>query len=64
LFNIEGEKWEWVTNLDATQTRLTYALQPGTYKVLYRPRSAKQTTYSKTNTFTVTPGTSTLVRIP
>jgi len=64
LFSIEGEQWQWVTNLDGSQTRISFSLQPGTYKVVYRPRSARQTTYSKTNTFTVAPGSSTLVRIP
>ncbi|NDH89500.1 MAG: hypothetical protein EBZ22_01195 [Flavobacteriia bacterium] len=64
IFAIEGNEWIWVTNLDEFQTRQQFSLQPGTYKVIYRPRTAQQTTYSKTNTFTVAPGSSTLVRIP
>ena len=64
IFAIDGNDWIWVTNLDEFQTRQQFSLQPGTYKVIYRPRSAQQTTYSKTNTFTVAPGSSTLVRIP
>jgi Ca-activated chloride channel family protein len=64
IFAIDGNNWIWVTNLDEFQTRQQYSLQPGTYKVIYRPRTAQQTTYSKTNTFTIAPGSSTLVRIP
>ncbi len=64
IFAIDGDTWTWITNLDEFQTRQQYSLQPGTYKVIYRPRSAQQTTYSKTNTFSVAPGSSTLVRIP
>jgi Ca-activated chloride channel family protein len=63
IFAIDGSDWEWVTPLDELQTRQQFSLQPGTYKVIYRPRAAQQTTYSKTQTFIVSPGSSTLVRI-
>ncbi len=63
IFVVDGSDWNWVAPLDELQTRQQYTLQPGTYKVVYRPRTAQQTTYSKTQSFTVSPGSSTLVRI-
>ena len=63
IFVVDGSDWTWVAPLDELQTRQQFSLQPGTYKVIYRPRTAQQTTYSKTQTFTVSPGSSTLVRI-
>lgn len=64
IFAMDGSDWIWVTHLDEFQTRQQFSLQPGSYKVIFRPRSAQQTTYSKTHSFTVSPGSSTLVRIP
>ena len=63
IFVVDGSDWTWVAPLDELQTRQQFSLQPGTYKVIYRPRTAQQTTYSKTQTLTVSPGSSTLVRI-
>jgi len=68
IFYIQGqeqsENWTWVTNLDETQTRQQFSLQPGTYKVVFRAQGAQQTSYSKTTTFNVAGGSTTLVRIP
>ncbi|KRO59458.1 MAG: hypothetical protein ABR98_03650 [Cryomorphaceae bacterium BACL7 MAG-120910-bin2] len=63
IFAIEGDAWTWVTHLDETSTRQQLTLQPGSYRVVYRPRTAQQATYSKTQSFTISPGSSTLVRI-
>ena len=64
IFEIIGEKIKWVTNLDDQQTRQRYAIQPGSYMLVFRSRSSKQTSYSKTQKFNVSSGTSTLVRLP
>ena len=64
VFHVEHDEWKWVVHLDDLQTTQKWSLQPGTYKLVYRPRSAQQTAYSKTNTFTVSPGSTTVVRIP
>jgi Ca-activated chloride channel family protein len=63
IFLIEGGLWTWVTHLQDHLTRQQLSLQPGNYKLVYRPKSAMQTSYSITKTFTVTSGSSTLVRI-
>ena len=63
IFEINGEKLTWVTNLDNKLTRQRYAIQPGQYMLVFRSRSSQQTSYSKTQKFNVSSGTSTLVRL-
>jgi Ca-activated chloride channel family protein len=63
IFLRENEEWTYVVPLDDAQTRQSFALQPGTYTVLYRPKSAQQTAYSKSTTFTVTSGATAIVNL-
>ena len=63
IFEIDGEKLTWVTNLDDKLTRQRYAIQPGQYMLVFRSGSSQQTSYSKTQKFNVSSGTSTLVRL-
>jgi Ca-activated chloride channel family protein len=63
LFLRENEDWTYVVPLDDNQTRQSFALQPGTYTVIYRPKSAQQTAYSKSQTFTVTSGATAIVNL-
>ena len=63
IFLRENEEWTYVVPLDDAQTRQSFALQPGTYPVLYRPKSAQQTAYSKSTTFTVTSGATAIVNL-
>lgn len=63
IFVMRGDKLEWVVDLDPTSSRQSFALQPGNYKVIFRVQSAQNTSYSKTESFTVSTGNSTIVKI-
>jgi hypothetical protein len=63
LFLRENDQFTYVVPLDEGQVRQSFALQPGTYTVVYRPKSAQQTAYSKSQTFTVTSGATALVNL-
>jgi Ca-activated chloride channel family protein len=57
IFLRENDQFTYVVPLDEGQ------VQPGTYTVVYRPKSAQQTAYSKSQTFTVTSGATALVNL-
>jgi Ca-activated chloride channel family protein len=63
IFLRENDQFTYVVPLDDGQVRQSFALQPGTYTVVYRPKSAQQTAYSKSQTFTVTSGATALVNL-
>jgi Ca-activated chloride channel family protein len=63
IFLRENDQFTYVVPLDEGQVRQSFALQPGTYTVVYRPKSAQQTAYSKSQTFTVTSGATALVNL-
>ncbi|NJN26414.1 MAG: VWA domain-containing protein [Cyclobacteriaceae bacterium] len=48
----------WIHNLDQTQIRNTVAIQPGSYKVVYRSEQAKGSKYTSIKSFEVKPGSS------
>ena len=58
-----GNKTEWVADLNPNQTRQSFSLQPGQYMLVYRPKNSQQITYSKTKYFSVTSGSTTIVRL-
>ena len=62
IFKHENGEWIWVTNIYEQATRQRFNLQPGDYRIVIRSRQAQQTSYSKTKSFTVKSGVSTLVR--
>jgi Ca-activated chloride channel homolog len=63
IFLLENDQFTYVVPLDEGQVRQSFALQPGTYTIVYRPKSAQQTAYSKSQTFTVTSGATALVNL-
>lgn len=64
IFLRENDDWTYVVPLDPNQTRQAFALQPGSYTVVYRPKAAQQTAYSKSQSFTVTSGATAIVNLP
>ncbi|KAB2814856.1 vWA domain-containing protein [Phaeocystidibacter luteus] len=58
-----GDELIWVAELQAEETRHTFALQPGDYTVIHRPTTAQSSLYSKSKSFTVSPGGSTTVKL-
>lgn len=63
IYVMRGDELEWVLDLDPRSTRHQYSLQPGTYRVVFRPGSAQNTAYSKSKVFTISSGSTTLVKI-
>ena len=59
----EKNKLVWVCNLNTNAIQEGLALQPGKYRVVYRPLAAKETVYSIEKIFTVTSNVNTQVKI-
>jgi Ca-activated chloride channel family protein len=63
IFVERNNKLEWVIDLNPNQSRQSFALQPGDYRVVYRAKSSKQTVYSKSERFSISSGSSTIVKL-
>jgi Ca-activated chloride channel family protein len=63
IFVERNNKLEWVIDLNPNQNRQSFALQPGDYRVVYRAKSSKQTVYSKSERFSISSGSSTIVKL-
>jgi Ca-activated chloride channel family protein len=59
----ENNKMVWVCNLNSNLTSETITLQPGRYRVEYRPKNAKESIYSIERMFKIESGNSTAVRL-
>ncbi len=59
----ENNKMVWVCNLNSNLTNETVTLQPGRYRVEYRPKNAKESIYSIEKMFKIESGISTAVRL-
>lgn len=58
----EGQ-WIWVCNLAPNQSQEVFYLQPGNYRVVYRPKNSKSHTFTVDKNFTVVPAGSVLVKL-
>lgn len=64
LFLRENNKdLQWIFNLNTNVKNQSIYLQPGSYTIVFRALNAKQTLYTITKTFDVTPGGSKLVEL-
>ncbi|MCX7861501.1 MAG: VWA domain-containing protein [Bacteroidales bacterium] len=54
----KDNKLDWVINLDPEQTRQTYTLLPGNYRVVWRSKNTKKIAYSIEKKFTIKSDTS------
>ncbi len=63
IFLEDGDKLVWVCNLNNLNTRETVVLQPGYYRVVFRPLNAKQSIYTKEQSFKITSGQNTQVKL-
>lgn len=59
----EGGKMIWVCNLNSNLITETIILQPGKYRVEYRPKNAKESVYTIEEKFKIESGISTAVRL-
>jgi Ca-activated chloride channel family protein len=63
LYVVENNKMVWVCNLNSSLTQETFVLQPGKYRVEYRPKNAKEAIYTIERQFKIDSGISTLVKM-
>lgn len=63
IFKEDADELVWVCNLGTLTTRETVVLQPGSYRVIFRPINAKQSIYTKEESFIIQSGQSTQVKL-
>ncbi|HRC32397.1 MAG TPA: VWA domain-containing protein [Bacteroidia bacterium] len=55
--------WEWVCDIDDTTSKQTLTLQPGNYRLVFRPKASRETIYSLEKNFNIVPGGSTTLQV-
>lgn len=60
---LKNGEWLWVCDLNDTQARQSLQLQPGTYRVIFRSKSSQQSLFSVAEEFTISSGTTTIVKL-
>jgi Ca-activated chloride channel family protein len=63
IFQQEGDELIWVTDVDPELKRFSYELQPGNYTIIFRPKRAQNTLYSVSHNFSVSSGSSAIVKL-
>jgi Ca-activated chloride channel family protein len=63
LYVEENNVLVWIANLNTSLTQETFILQPGKYRVEYRPKSAKESIYTVEKRFKIDSGISTPVKL-
>ncbi len=63
IFMEDGDKLVWVCNLSPMSTRSAITMQPGKYRLIFRPINAKQSIYTKEKSFIIQSGQSTQVKL-
>ncbi|MFZ9943756.1 MAG: hypothetical protein ACO3O0_09110, partial [Bacteroidia bacterium] len=63
VFLEEGDQLKWVVDIDYTMSKQNFILLPGKYKVVFRPKNARETKYTVERTFRVTSGSSVSVNL-
>ena len=58
IFKVDGDKMEWVINLNPNARNESIRIQPGRYKVVFRPRASHDSKFTREKEFTVSPGAS------
>ena len=63
LYLENNGKLEWIYNFKDNISRETIALQPGSYKAIWRPQSAKESIFTIERSFEIKSGSSTQVKL-
>jgi Ca-activated chloride channel family protein len=63
IFVVRNNQMEWVKDLDDNQTAQNFPIQPGDYKLVYRPKSETRTMYTKTKEFKIISGSNTIITL-
>lgn len=61
IYSSEKGQLKWIANLNDTQTKETFIMQPGEYKAIYRPKASRESVYTVERNFKVVSGTSVAV---
>lgn len=61
IYNGDNSGINWVYNMSNTQSKETIILQPGKYKVVFRPKNSKETIYTIEKEFSIVSGESSVV---
>jgi Ca-activated chloride channel family protein len=52
----ENEKLKWIYNLDENSTKESIVMQPGAYRVIYRPKNSRESVYTIEKNFRIESG--------
>ncbi|MGB0980419.1 MAG: hypothetical protein ACPGVV_13540, partial [Croceimicrobium sp.] len=63
ILHLKDGVWTWVHDLDTKKSRQSIQLQPGTYRVVFRSKLSKQSLYSVDEEFTISSGTTSIVKL-
>ncbi|MBL4625630.1 MAG: VWA domain-containing protein [Flavobacteriales bacterium] len=63
LYLENNGKLEWIYNFKDNMTRETMALQPGYYRIIWRPLSAKESIFTIERSFQIKSGSSTQIKL-
>ena len=63
IYKIENNQLTWVVNLKPNTRSESFDLQPGNYKVVFRPGVAMDTKFTREKTFKITSGASEMVKL-
>lgn len=63
VFLEELDQLKWVCNINSLSSRESMVLQPGKYRVIYRPINARLSIYTKEQSFEITSGQSTQIKL-
>jgi Ca-activated chloride channel family protein len=63
IYSTATPELQWVCNLDDNLTRESVVLQPGRYKVVYRPKNSRESIYTLEKEFIIISGESAVVVI-
>lgn len=63
LLEVKENRDRWIANLDDDKARQSFTLQPGRYKIIYRAQNSRKSLYTITQSFSVSSGSSTTVKL-
>lgn len=63
IFSYENNEWIKIYDFTETTGNESVALQPGTYKAIYKSKSSKKTADTQTKTFTITTGSNSSIAL-
>ena len=63
IYTLKKQELEWIYNMPLGINHETLIMQPGTYKVIYRPKYAKRSYYTIGKSFVVKPGSSQSIKL-